>query len=379
MPKSAPTARLLYAASEASADALYFARCHVPDAFFALELEGRKLALISRLESARVRRDSAFDEVLELEDYREKAKEANNVEEPSQVQILKVLADEHGIKGFEVPRDFSAGLLLDLQEAGFEVGCPKGPFFPQRECKTAEELDMIREGNAASTAGLKVAEQTLRKCEIQNGELWLEGRPMTSERLRLLIDMACMVAGATASHTICAGGDQACDPHEGGHGVLRANVLIIVDVFPRINDTGYFGDMTRTFLRGEASPEQRRLVETVLEGQRLAIDAIHAGTDGQKVHQAVTDFFESRGYHTEKVEDQWHGFFHGTGHGLGLEVHEAPRLSIRSAELKAGHVVTVEPGLYYPGLGGCRIEDVVAVTDEGCEKLSDFHYDWELD
>ena len=175
-----------------------------------------------------------------------------------------------------------------------------------------------------------------------------------------------------------AGGDQACDPHEQGAGPLQANSLLIVDIFPRDEATGYFGDMTRTYLKGSATLDQRALVSAVRSAQALALARIADGVDGRDVHEAVLNRFADAGYQTGKDGDGFRGFFHGTGHGLGLEIHEEPRVSKGSCVLGTDMVVTVEPGLYYPGLGGCRIEDVVRVVSGGVEMLSDHPLDWEI-
>ena len=153
----------------------------------------------------------------------------------------------------------------------------------------------------------------------------------------------------------------------------------MIDIFPRVTRTGYYGDMTRTFLRGRASDRQRALVATVRAGQLAALKAIRAGVNGRDVHQKVVDLFTARGFETKRSPEGSVGFFHGTGHGLGLAVHELPRLSSTvDYTLKKNAVVTVEPGLYYPGLGGCRIEDVVQVTTGAPKMLSRYHYRWEF-
>ena len=149
--------------------------------------------------------------------------------------------------------------------------------------------------------------------------------------------------------------------------------------FRAITATGYYGDMSRTFLRGRASDAKRRLVAAVRAGQQLALDAIHAGVNGRDVHNRVVGYFNGHDYPTRHTPRGSTGFFHGTGHGVGLAVHELPRISgTTDYELKAGAVVTVEPGLYYPGLGACRIEDVVQVTAGRPKLLSHYHYDWEI-
>jgi Xaa-Pro aminopeptidase len=202
------------------------------------------------------------------------------------------------------------------------------------------------------------------------------GTVLTSELLRAEIDTAVLRAGGLPANTIVAGGDQACDPHERGHGPLKANSLIIIDIFPRAAASGYYGDLTRTVLRGRASDEQRRLWETVNEGQALALKKMKPGVDGLKLHKEVKQFFADRGYPTELRDGRQTGFFHGTGHGLGLEIHEHPRF--QKTIFKAGQVLTVEPGLYYPGLGGVRTEDVVAITKSGIRMLSRFVHQLEI-
>jgi len=202
------------------------------------------------------------------------------------------------------------------------------------------------------------------------------GKVLTSELLRAEIDTAILRAGGLPANTIVAGGDQACDPHERGHGPLKANSLIILDIFPRAATSGYYGDLTRTVVRGRANAEQRRLWETVNEGQALALRKMKPGVDGLDLHNEVKQFFTDHGYPTEVRDGKQTGFFHGTGHGLGLEIHEHPRF--QKTVFKVGQVLTVEPGLYYPGLGGVRTEDVVAITKRGIRMLSKFPNHLEL-
>ena len=163
------------------------------------------------------------------------------------------------------------------------------------------------------------------------------------------------------------------DPHESGYGPLRANEPIILDVFPRSQKTGYFGDITRTVVKGRASEAVRKLYDTVHRGQNAAFQLMRAGMQTSRIHQAVQKLFTSAGYKTGKVDGRMQGFFHGTGHGLGLEIHEAPRVGATSTgALKAGQVVTVEPGLYYPEIGGVRLEDVAHITPKNPRNLTQF-------
>lgn len=372
-------APLLYADSERSADVLYFGRVNVPDAFIAFGRRGRKYAVVSALEFGRVRKTSDFDVVLPLEAYLAKARAKWTNVRPGAAEVIALLAKELKVPRFTVPDDFPAGLFTKLLDLGVQVSVAQGALFPEREIKSAAEAAAIREGNRCSALGFAAVERILRASKIKGRSLVYRGAPVTSERLKFAIESACLEAGAVSSNTIVAGGDQGCDPHERGSGPIRPNELLIVDIFPRVTATGYFGDMTRTFLKGRATEAQRALVETVRVAQRAALRTIAAGVNGRSVHGKVVEIFTARGYETKNTPKGSVGFFHGTGHGLGLAVHEPPRMngSVDYA-LKAGSVVTVEPGLYYPGIGGCRIEDVVQVTATGAKMLSRYHYDWEI-
>ena len=222
--------------------------------------------------------------------------------------------------------------------------------------------------------GMAEAIQVLRSCKIsRDRKLIYHNLPLTSERLRAVIDTAILRANGSASHTIVAGGKQGCDPHEAGYGPLRANEAIILDIFPRSQKTGYFGDITRTVVRGRASEAVRKLYDTVLQGQTLAFKQLRGGTRTADVHNSVLNLFEKEGYKTGRKNGRMQGFFHGTGHGLGLEIHESARVGLNSlGKLRPSQVVTVEPGLYYPELGGVRIEDVALITKNSPRNLTRF-------
>jgi len=369
---------LLYADSERDANQRYFSGIAAPDAFLAFGIGRKKYGVFNALEFARARKESSLDVVLSLEDCRERAKRRFPHTPIGIAEIVATLAHEFGRKRFVVPDNFPAKLAFDLFDLGLAIGFADGSFFPRRDLKTPAELAAIREGNRCAALGFAAVERILRSSTIKGGTVRFEGKPLTSERLRYALETACLAAGAIALETIVAAGDQACDPHCRGTGPIRAGELVVVDIFPRVAATGYHGDMTRTYIKGRASDEQRRLVATVRAAQQLGLRTIRAGLNGRKVHEGIVAFFESKGYRTTRDATGARGFFHGTGHGLGLEVHEAPRVSAVDATLRKGHVVTVEPGLYYPGLGGCRIEDVVHVTATGCELLSNHPYRWEF-
>ncbi len=359
-------ARLIVADSERDPDLLYATRFFAPDAFVYLEKEGRKLVMLNDLEIDRGRVQAQVDEVVAYSDV---AKRAGKAASFSDV-VLRLLKEQR-VRSVNVPSSFPLGLATKLTEGGLGLYPQEGLFFPEREFKTPEELRALRRALAITEAGMARGMEVLSASKIGAGKrLTWAGKQLTSERLRAEIDSAILHAGGLPANTIVAGGDQACDPHERGHGPLKGDSLIILDIFPRDARSGYFGDMTRTVVRGKASDAQRQLWETVLAGQQLALKAMKPGVDGRKVHDGVTQFFTERGYPTGQKEGRWTGFFHGTGHGLGLEIHEAPRFG--ATRFKPGQVLTVEPGLYFPGLGGVRIEDVAVVTETGNRLLSRF-------
>jgi len=356
---------------------LYFGSVDVHDPFIAFGVGRKKITVQSALEFGRVKRTGGFDQVLSLETWRDYAREVFG-SKAGVAEIIVCLARKYGIRAFRIPDDFPAGLYDKLGKLGLRIELAGSMLFPEREIKSATEANAIREGNRLSAVGYVAAEEILRSTRIKGRNLIYQETPLTSERLRFAIEVAIKEEGGDARDTIVAGGDQACDPHERGSGPLRPHELIIVDIFPRVLKTGYYGDMTRTYLKGRPSDAQRKLVTTVRDAQRAALRMVRAGVDGSDVHDLVNFIFTRAGFETRREKSGSVGFFHGTGHGLGLAVHEPPRVSAISYKLKAGSVVTVEPGLYYPGLGGCRWEDVVQVTKGPARLLSKHPYNWEI-
>jgi len=374
---------LLFHADASDPDMLYFSRFRIPDPFLAFTVGKKKIGITVPMEFARMEKESSFDEVMLLSEVREAVAKRFKLPKgttPDDSLIVRHLAKIYGIKEFRVGSRFPAGLAFKLREAGIKISAAEhGELLPERLCKTADEVEALRKGNRASAAGLSAVAKTLTESKIRNGFIIHNGRTLTSERLHEIIGHATLKEGAVALDTIAAAGDQACNCHEAGTGPIRANELIVVDIFPRRIVDGYWGDMTRTFLKGTASDAQRRLVRTVKRGHELAIKMIRPGIAGGKVQEAVETFFAKEGYKTVKNSREPEGFFHALGHGVGLEIHEGP--AVRPAAkniLKKGMIVTVEPGLYYRGLGGVRIEDVVHLIDGGNEKISSAPYKWEI-
>lgn len=368
----------LYADSERNSDQLYLTDFWAPDPFLSLKIGRRKIGVLSDLEYGRAQSESSFTEILSLTAVRRSTSEWLGKKRVCLADQIAWLVHVYAIDRLRLPGDFPARLVEDFRQRGLAYKIERGPFFPSRQIKSAAEVEKIREGNRCSAIGHREARRLLESSAIKGDKMYFENRPLTSERVRQAIEVACLKAGGISAMTIVAGGDQACDPHSPGTGPLRANELIVVDIFPRMSAHGYFGDMTRTYLKGRASDAQRRLVHTVRSAQNLGLSQIRARINGRTIHRSITEFFSAEGFKTGTINGVPQGFMHGTGHSLGLDIHELPRISTVNSRLRAGHVVTVEPGLYYHGLGGCRIEDVVLVTKTGHRMLSEAPYEWEL-
>jgi len=361
---------LIVAASETDPDMLYATKFFAPDPFIFLQKNGKRILVLSDLEIDRGRKQAKADEFV-MFSHLERETQGKSKKAPPYEKVLAHFLRKRGIRSAIVPSNFALGYAQELTANKIRVRATNGLFWPEREAKSEEEIEMIGGALRITETGLKRAIEVLKASKPGAGKrLRWSGKTLTSEMLRAEIDSTILRAGGIPTGTIVAGGDQACDPHERGFGPLYANSLIILDVFPRAAKTGYFGDMTRTVLRGRASDAQRKLWETVKAGQTLALKKIKAGVNGMAIHKAIQKSFAERGFPTEVRKGRRVGFFHGTGHGLGLEIHEHPRL--QKVVLKDRQVLTVEPGLYYPGLGGARQEDVVVVTKSGCRVLSRF-------
>jgi len=368
--KSKKENRLIVAASDHDPDMLYATKFFVPDPFIFLEQNGKRTIVLSDLEIDRARKQAKADEIVSFSRV-ERELQGSQKKTPPFEKVISHFLRMRGVRSVVVPANFPLAYAEELATQKIRVRATNGLFWPNREAKSDEELRQMRRALSITEKGLARAMEVLAAAKTGPGKkLSWSGRRLTSEILRAEIDSAILRAGGLPANTIVAGGDQACDPHERGFGPLKENSLIILDIFPRDAMSGYYGDMTRTVVRGRASEEQRRLWETVRDGQELALKKMKPGVDGLKLHTEVKQLFTDRGYPTEVRDGRQVGFFHGTGHGLGLEIHEFPRF--QKTVFKPGQVLTVEPGLYYPGIGGARLEDVVVLTKSGTRMLSRF-------
>lgn len=364
---------LMYACSETDANILYATNFFCPDPFiFIRTAAGKRHMVMSDLEIDRAKRQSTAHKVHSLAAYTSLA-EKKFKKTPGTVEVLTTILRDFGLRSVAVPTNFPLGIAEGLRRNRIRINALPDPFFPERIYKKPVEIEAIRKTMRITEKGMQAAVDILAASKIKGGYLWYKGKKLTVETLRNAINTTILSLGCTPAGTIVAPGKQGCDPHERGFGVIRANETLIIDVFPRSESTGFFADITRTFVRGKASEEVRKLYRAVYEGQRLGLDMIRHGVKVSKVHQAIQKLFESRGFKTGEQGGRMQGFFHSTGHGLGLEIHEPPRIGATKFTLEKGMVVTVEPGLYYNAAGGgVRIEDTIAVTKTGIDNLTRF-------
>lgn len=370
-------ARLIIAASERDANLFYATRFLAPDPFVFLWHGAEKILLMSDLELDRSRAQAAVDAVLPIRLYEDRAK-ASGMERPTPIDALWELLQEREIKSLLVPGSFPVEHADRLRERGLTLRVKPEPFFEERLTKSPAEIQAIARAMRRTEAAMEGAISAIREAEVRDGLLWWQGRILTSETIKRLIARQLLDDGLIAENTIVACGDDGCDPHNRGGGPLRAGQSIIIDIFPRDSESQYFADITRTVVKDQAPETLRRMYRAVLAGQECALRLIREGAEGEAIHREVQQTLEGCGFQTGEVNGRMQGFFHGTGHGLGLDIHEPPRISKVKATLRSGNVVTVEPGLYYPGVGGVRIEDVAVVTETGCENLTKYPKELEV-
>ncbi|MXR42330.1 M24 family metallopeptidase [Halobaculum sp. WSA2] len=356
---------------------LYLSGFDAPDPFLTAYTGEELAVLVSGLEYGRARKESHADTVARLStyDYADRADEEGRA-----TALAGVYADflaDLGVESALVPERFPVGIADGLREAGIAVEVDRDDVVESvRATKTDEELEAVRRATDANEAAMAAAEDLIAAADVaDDGTLVIEEdgeeTPLTSERVKEEIEVTLLRHGCALDETIVACGADAADPHDRGSGPLEAGESVIVDIFPREKASKYHSDMTRTFAKGGASDTVAEWFELTEEALSAALEAVEPGATGAEVHAAACDVYEEAGHPTLRSDpDTETGFIHSTGHGVGLDVHERPGLNPRGEELEPGQVITVEPGLYDPEVGGVRIEDIVIVTEDGYENLT---------
>ena len=261
-----------------------------------------------------------------------------------------------------------------LRRAGIAVDCDTEMGVLDRRRKDEQEIAWIREAQAMTEGAIEMACTLVARATAgRDGFLVHDGAPLTSERVRAIVDHWLLERGYTNPPAIIAGGPVGADCHDDGHGPLRTGEPVIVDIFPRNRQTLYNGDCTRTVVHGDVPDEVARMHRAVCRAKQAGVAAIQAGVTGEDVHRATIEVIKAEGFEVGLVENAPAtrcAMVHGTGHGVGLDVHEPPLLDFKGPPLLIGDVVTVEPGLYRGDTGGVRVEDLVVVTAAGCENFN---------
>ncbi|WP_254529980.1 M24 family metallopeptidase [Natrinema gelatinilyticum] len=356
------------------ADQRYVSGFSAPDPYQTLVTASEVHVLVSGLEYGRAKSEANADSVSRRADYEYQRLVAEHGQYEGKIRTLAAFCREHEVSSIAVPRNFPTGTADGLRERGLEVTVePDGIVTDVRAKKTDWEVEQIRATQRANEAAMARAEELIATADIDDGVLVRDGTPLTSERVTEEIEITLLRHGCGLDETIVACGADGADPHDRGSGPLESGELIVIDIFPRDKDTGYFADMTRTFARGDPGEEARRRYDVTLAAYEAALETVRAGVTGADVHDAACDVIEDAGYATIRSDPNAEtGFIHSTGHGVGLDIHEQPSVSPSGGGLEPGHVISIEPGIYDPAVGGVRIEDLVVVTADGYENLTDY-------
>jgi Xaa-Pro aminopeptidase len=373
---------LIYADSIRSPEMRHEVPVPIPDPFLYAEKGDRRIVILHSLEIPRVRADAPELEIIPNEQLGSDELYSQRLRGWQVVLELGLRAcRELGIVSATVPESFPLGHADHLRANGIELTVDRDLFDNRRRSKNETELRGIRNAQRACEAALDASRDLLRRAQPNGGGLEVDGRPLTCERLKRVIEDVFADREVEGSDMIVSHGPQTAVGHNAGSGQVAANEPIVFDLFPRDKATGCYADMTRTYVVGEPPDEVKNWHRLVKEALDASTADVKPGVNGRRLYEKVCDIFQDAGYKTqlnktpgEVLED---GFFHGLGHGVGLEVHESPSMGRVGDDLVAGDVVTVEPGLYRSGFGGLRLEDLVLVTDDGYEVITNYPYDLE--
>ena len=355
----------------------------IPDPFVYAEVDGRRRVAISSMEAMRVEALGSDLEVHPFEAFGADEIRRSGVDShEAWRQLLVRSAQGLGVEEARVPRGFPHGDAEALRAAGVGLTVDQPLFDERRRRKSERELAGIRRAQRAAEAGVALARELLAHATRAHGHLALDGETLTCELLKERVQAEFLRHGALAEQMIVSHGPQTAIGHDMGSGAIADDDVVLLDLFPVDLESACFADLTRTFVVGEAPSELAEWHALCREALELACGEVRAGADGPAIHRLVCRFFAEHGFATQLTKAEGEvlrdGFYHGLGHGVGLEVHEAPGLGMVGHELVAGDVITIEPGLYRHGFGGVRVEDLLLVTDDGYERLTDCPYELEV-
>jgi Xaa-Pro aminopeptidase len=370
---------LFYADGYRFPDVYHTTKFLAPDAIIALEGVEDLVLVVSSLEEGRARKESRATAVINMNEYGAQELYSQGISGAEfWATIMKRLLDERGVRRVAVPPYFPLAEADRLRELGIELIVAKD-LRERRRVKGPDEVDAITAAQRATEDAWKEGVDAIRRATVRSDRtLAVDGATFTAERLRAVVESALLERGYASDGAICAPGPQAADPHQIGTGPLHAGEPIVMDIFPQHKVTRYWADMTRTVSKGEPPAEIRRMYDVVMRAQDAGIQALRPGVTGRTVHELVEDIIWKAGYDTlrpgqkkDPSDPTPRGFIHSTGHGVGLEIHEAPAIARSGTDpLVAGDVVTIEPGVYDPVIGGVRLEDMLVITEGGARNLT---------
>ena len=370
---------LFYADGYRFPDVYHTTKFLSPDPIIALEDVEELVVVASSLEEGRIRKESRATRVVNMNDFGAQDLTAQGLSGPDFfAEIIKRFLADRGVRRVAVPPYFPVAEADILRGAGVELAIAKD-LRERRRVKRPDEIEAIEASQRATEDAWREGVDAIRRARVRpDSTLELDGAVFTAERLRAIVETTLLERGCASEGAICAPGPQAADPHQIGTGPLHAGEPIVMDIFPQHKTSRYWADMTRTVSKGEPPKEFRKMYDVVMRAQDEGIRALRPGVTGRAVHELVEDIIWNAGYDTQrpgqKRDPSDHtprGFIHGTGHGVGLEIHEAPAISRSGTKaLVPGDVVTIEPGIYDPAIGGVRLEDMLVITTDGARNLT---------
>jgi len=353
----------------------------IGDAFLYGESNGSRHVLISAMEQPRMRHLKGLTLHAPEEYGLDELVRAGLSREEVMLEVALRAVQAWGIQSATVPPAFPLEVADHLRANGIDVATDRDGFKERRRAKNEQELAGIRRAQKAADAGMAAAAGMIAAARVEGDRVVLDGEPLTTERIKRRLEDVFADNGCTAEEFIVSHGPQCAIGHHMGEGAILPDESIVIDIWPKDRESGCFADMTRTFVAGEPSDELREWYRLCLEALRASTAKLAPGVPTNEPDAVVCDIFEAAGYPTQRTKEEGkpleEGYFHSLGHGVGLDVHEPPLMSARfpNDTLVPGDVVSVEPGLYKPGVGGCRLEDLVLITEDGHEVLTDFPYE----
>lgn len=358
---------LIYDSTKNSSDLLYKTKFKAPDPIIFFEIRKKTHLVLNDLELERGKKQAKVDEILSLREILNYAK-GNKIE-----NILFALIKKYKVDEVLVPYTFPSYLFNKLVKLKVKLKASDSSiFYESRLIKEKVEIKNIRKTMKLTESVMAKIIDKIKYSKVKNKLLYSDGKILTSEILRNFCQNELSLKGLECPDCIISSGRHSSLPHHEGSGPIKESSPIIMDIFPRNIDNGYYADITRTIVKGKPSKILKDMFKVVKNGQSLGVKLVKAGIDSRIIHNTIKNFFDESGFLTDFEKKNPDGFIHSTGHGLGLEIHEPPRVSSLKEILKANQVITIEPGLYYSNIGGVRIEDTVVVTKEGCKSLSKF-------